>query len=96
MKRRVLTLFIAGVVCGSLTTGAFAGSPQAEFDKATVISKLEHRARRLEQAAQMTKGAGRQELELQRFRVKQLIKRIEAGEDVDRQEIIMLLSKGPQ
>jgi len=96
MKRQFFTLFTTGVLCASLTAGAFAGSPQLEFDKAKVIAKLEQRARRLEWDAQTTKGAGRQELELQRFRVRKLIKRIEAGEDVDRQEILRLLGEGPQ
>ena len=61
MKRQFFTLLTTGVLCVSLTAGAFAGSPQAEFDKARSISKLEQKARWLERDAQATKGAGRQE-----------------------------------
>ncbi len=96
MKRQFFTLFATGVLCASLTAGAFAGSPEAAFRKAQVISQLEQRAQRLGQHAQTTKGAGRQEFELQQRQVKQLIERIRAGESVDPQEIDNLLRKGPQ
>ena len=96
MKRQFFTLLTAGVTCASLTAGAFAAPPAADSEKAQLVSKLEQRAQRLERQAQATKGAGRQEMELQRLRVKKLIERIQAGESVDPQEIDTLLRKGPQ
>jgi len=96
MKRQFFTLFTTGVLCASLTADAFAGSPQAAFDKARVISGLEQRARWLESDAQATKGAGRQELEMQRFQIKKLIERIRAGAYVQPQEIDRLLREEPQ
>lgn len=96
MKRQFFMLFTTGVLCVSLTAGALAGSPQAAFDEARVISGLEQRARRLEWDAQTTKGAGRQERELQRFQIKKLIERIKAGAYVQPQEIDRLLREEPQ
>jgi hypothetical protein len=96
MKRQFFTLLTTGVLSIALAAGAFAASPAADFDKDKVVSQLERRAQRLEWQAQATKGAGRQELELQRFHMKKLIERLKAGEAVDPQEIDMLLKKGPQ
>ena len=96
MKRQFFTLLTTGTLCAPLTVGALAGSPAADSEKAQFVSKLEQRAQRLEWNAQATKGAARQELEMQRFRLKKMIKRIEAGEEIDRQEIDTLLRQGPQ
>ncbi len=96
MKRQVFTLLTAGVLCTSLTVGAFAGSSAADSEKARVVSQLEKRAQRLEQHAQGTKGGGRQEFELQRRQVQDLIERIKAGEAVDPQELDKLLRQGVQ
>lgn len=96
MERYVFTLLTVGVLCTSLTTGAFTASPAADSEKTRLVSKLEQRAQRLGRHAQTTKGAGRQEFELQQLRVKKLIERLKAGESVDPQEIDNLLRKGPQ
>lgn len=91
MKRSVFMLITTGVLCLSFVAGTFAGPPTANGENAKVIAQLERRAQRLEQHAQTTKGAGRQEFELQRTRVNQLIKKLKAGEPVDPQEIDALL-----
>ena len=96
MKRQFFTLLLAGVTCALLTAGAFANSSAADSEKASVVSQLEKQARRLEQHAQGTKGAGHQEFELQRRQVQDLIERIKAGEAVDPQEIDKLLRQGVQ
>ncbi len=96
MKRQFFILFTTGIFCASLTAGAFANSSSTGSEKGRVVSQLEKRAQRLEQHAQGTKGAGRQEFELQRRQVQDLIERIKAGESVDPQEIDHLLRKGPQ
>jgi hypothetical protein len=96
MNRPFVTLFTAGVFGVSLTAGAFADPPRTRSPQSLVIATLEQRAQRLEQHAQMTKGAGRQELEIQRRQVQQLIERIKEGEAVDPHEIDTLLMTGPQ
>lgn len=96
MKRQFLTAVTVGVISVSLAAGAFAASPNADLEKGKVVSQLEQRAQRLGQHAQTTKGAGRQEFELQQLRVKKLIERLKAGESVDPQELDNLLRKGPQ
>lgn len=93
MKRRFLTLFIAGTVCLSLTGGAFVGAAAAQGGQAELVAKLEARARQLERATEGTKGAHVALLEMQRLQVKKLIERIKAGETVDPQEIDALLRK---
>jgi len=96
MKRQLFTLFLAGLTCASLTAGAFTHAFTADSDKARVVSQLENRAQRLEQHAQSTKGAGRQEFEIQRHQVQDLIERLKAGQAVDPQELDTLLSQGLQ
>ena len=96
MKRQVFTLLTAGVLCTSLTGGAFASSSAADAEKDKVVSQLEKRAQRLEQHAQGTKGGGRQEFEIQRHQIQDLIGRIKAGEAVDPQELDKLLRQGVQ
>ena len=96
MKRQFFTLLFAGVTCASLTAGAFTNAFASDSDKARVVSQLEKQAQRLEQHAQGTKGAGRQEFELQRRQVQDLIERIKAGQAVDPQELDKLLRQGVQ
>ncbi len=96
MKQQFFTAITAGVLGVSLSAGAFAASPNAGLEKGKVVSQLEQRSQRLGQRAQTTKGAGRQEFELQQRQVKQLIERLKAGESVAPQEIDNLLRKGPQ
>ncbi len=96
MQRPVWTLFTATVLCPLLITGPLTASAQTSGNQAQVISQLEERAQRLERHAHATKGAGRQELELQRLRLKKLIERLKAGQAVDPHEIETLLRKGPQ
>lgn len=95
MTRQFFTLFTAGVLCASLTTNVFASSPIAATDQNKVIPKLEQQARRFTWEAQATKGILRAQRELQSFRVKKLIERLEAGEAVDPQEIDKLLKEQP-
>jgi hypothetical protein len=95
MTRRFFTLFTITTLCVSLTAGAFASSPTAATDKDTVIPQLEQQAHRFEWEAQATKGIPRAQRELQSFRVKRLIKRLQAGEAVDPQEIDKLLKEQP-
>ena len=95
MKLHVFTLFTAGILCASLTAGAFASSPTTSRDKATVIPQLEQQAHRLDWNAQATKGSARALREMQSYRVKKLIERLQAGEAVDPQEIDKLLNQQP-
>ncbi len=95
MKHHVFTLFTAGILCASLTAGAFASSPVASSEKDKVIPKLEQQAHRLEWDAQTTKGSARALREMQSLRVKKLIQRLQAGEPVDPQEIDKLLKQQP-
>ena len=96
MKRQFFTLLLAGVTCASLTAGVFTHAFASGSDKTKVVSQLEQRAQRLEQQAQGTKGGGRQEFELQRRQVHDLIERLKAGEAVDPQELDKLLRQGVQ
>jgi len=96
MNRKFFTLLTTGALCVSLTAGAFANSGSTNPEKSNAVSQLENQSQRLEQHAQATKGIPRQELELQRFKVRQLIERIKAGESVDPREIDKLLRQGPQ
>src|SRR5262245_46198596 len=75
MKHQILTLFTAGVLCASLTAGAFAGPPTANTEQDRLISQLEQKAHRLAWDAQTTKGAPRALQELQSLQVKKLIQR---------------------
>ena len=95
MKRQFLMLFTAGVLCASLTAGAFASSPTTGTEKNQLISKLEQQAHRFEWEAQATKGVPRAQRELQSLRVKKLIQRLQAGEAVGPQEIDKLLKEQP-
>ena len=95
MKHHVFTLFTTGILCASLTAGAFANSPATSSDKARVIPKLEQQAHRLDWDAQATKGSARALREMQSYRVKKLIQRLQAGETVDPQEIDKLLNQQP-
>jgi hypothetical protein len=95
MKRYVFTLLTAGVLCTSLTASAFASSPTANTEKDKVIPQLEQQANRLEGAAQATKGSARALREMQSYRVKKLIERLQAGDPVDPQEIDKLLKQQP-
>jgi len=96
MKRLFFTWLTAGVLGLSLTAGAFAGPQRASSQHAALVAALEQRAQRLEQHAQTTKGAGRQEYEIQRQQVQRLIARLTAGAAVDPREIDTLLGTGPQ
>ncbi|MGH7961967.1 MAG: hypothetical protein ACRERD_09105 [Candidatus Binatia bacterium] len=100
MKRQFFTLFTAGVVCLSLTAGAFAGSPRTDSEKAQVVMKLEDRAQQLAWRAQELKAAKRPSdsltVETQRLQVQSLIERIRAGESLSPREIDALLGTGPQ
>lgn len=93
MKRLFFTLLTAGTVCLSLTVGAFAEAPVDQNGKTDLVAKLGARAQQLERATEGTKGAHAALLGMQRVRVKKLIERIEAGENVDPQEIDILLRK---
>jgi len=96
MKRQFFTLLLTGVTCASLTAGAFTHAFASDSNQARVVSQLEKQAQRLEQHAQGTKGAGRQEFEIQRHQIQDLIERIKAGEAVDPQELDKLLRQGVQ
>jgi hypothetical protein len=96
MTRPFFTWLTAGVLGFSLTASAFASPSRASSQQAALVPALEQRAERLEQHAQTTKGAGRQEYEIQRQQVQHLIKRLQAGEAVDPREIDTLLGTGPQ
>jgi hypothetical protein len=91
MKRLFSTSLAIGTLF--LTAAAFASSPQADTEKAELVSRLEQRADRLEWQAQGTKGVPRAHLQQQSLRLKNLIKRLEAGESVDPQEIDTLLQQ---
>jgi hypothetical protein len=95
MTRPFFTLFTAATLCVSLTAGAFASSPTAATDQDKVIPKLEQQAHRFDWEAQATKGLPRAQREFQSLRVKRLIKRLQAGEAVDPQEIDKLLKEQP-
>lgn len=93
MKRPFFRLLTAGAGCVVLAGCAFVAAPAAQAGKTGVVARLEARAQQLEQAAQGTKGAHAALLGMQRVRVKKLIERIKAGENVDPQEIDALLRK---
>lgn len=96
MNRSLATSLITSVLCASLATGAVAASQPADVDKAELASQLRQRAERLEWQAQGTKGVPRAHLEQQGVRLKNLIKRLEAGEAVDPQEVEQLLRERPR
>jgi uncharacterized membrane protein len=91
MNRFLATSLTSGVLYVSLATGAFAASQPADVEKAGLVAQLQQRAARLEWQAQGTKGVPRAHLEQQRVRLKNLIKRLKAGEAVDPQEVEQLL-----
>lgn len=93
MKRPFLRLFTAGAGCVLLTGCAVIETPAPRAGTGGVIARLEARAHQLEWAAQGTKGTHAALLGMQRVRVKKLIERIKAGENVDPQEIDALLRK---
>ena len=95
MTRQFFTLFPTVTLCVALSTGAFASPPTAGADTDAVVSQLQHRAARLDWDKQTTKGGPRAERELQSFRVKKLIERLQAGEAVDPHEIDTLLNEQP-
>jgi hypothetical protein len=94
MARSFLTLFTISIFCTILAIGVFANPPTADAEKAELVSKLAQRADRLERRAQGTKGVPRAHLQQQSLRLKNLIKRLEAGESIDPQEIDTLLQQG--
>ncbi len=96
MNRFLATLLTTGALSASLATGIFASSQPGDTGKAELAAQLQRRAERLEWQAQGTKGVPRAHLEQQSVRIKNLIKRLEAGEAVDPQEIDQLLRQGPQ
>ncbi len=96
MNRFLVTSLTTGVLYVSLATDAFAASQPADGEKAEMVSQLWQRAARLEWQAQGTKGVPRLHLEQQGVRLKNLIKRLEAGEAVDPQEVEQLLREGPR
>lgn len=95
MKRLFFTLFTTGVLCASLTAGAFAGSPRADSERAQVVGKLEDGTQQFAWRAQELRAAKRHAdsltVETQRLQVQNLIERIRAGESVDPREIDALL-----
>ena len=99
MKRQFFTLGTITALSAALVVNAFAlpstlDSP-AGTKKDAVIAQLDRQAHRLEWEAQGTKGGARALRELQAFRVKKLIQRLQAGEVVDPQEIDTLLKLQP-
>ena len=96
MTRQFFTLFTTATLCVSLTAGAFAASsPTTGTEKDAVVSKLQQQAHRFESDAQATKGSARALREMQSYRVKKLIQRLQAGEAVDPNEIDKLLNEQP-
>lgn len=97
MKRPFFTLFATGVLCASLTAGAFAGSPRADSEKAQVVMNLEDRAQQLAWRAQELQAAKRHAdalaLKTQRLQVQNLIERLKAGESLSPRELDTLLGK---
>jgi hypothetical protein len=93
MKWSSLMLLTAGAAGVLLTGCAVVKTPASQAGESGVVARLEVRAQQLEWAAQGTKGAHAALLGMQRVRVKQLIERIKAGENVDSQEIEALLRK---
>ena len=86
-------LLAAGTGCVFLTGCAVVKTPATQAGESGVVARLEARAQQFEQATQGTKGAHVALLRMQRFRVKKLIERLKAGENVDPQEIAVLLRK---
>lgn len=93
MKWPFFMLLTAGAGCVLLTGCAVVEAPATQAGKTGVVARLEERAQQLERATQGTKGAHAALLGMQRVRVKKLIERIKAGENVDPQEIDILLRK---
>ncbi len=91
MKWPFFLLFVAGVEGVLLTGCAAVEAPAPPAGERGVVARLEVRAQQLERAAQGTKGSHAALLGMQKRRVKKLIERIKAGENVDPQEIDKLL-----
>jgi hypothetical protein len=94
MKRQFFTLLTMSVLCVVITVGAFAAPPTADAEKTQLLSQLEARAKWLDANAKGEKGVHRMQMDMQSVRIKKLIQRLQAGEQVDPQEIDALLKKG--
>jgi hypothetical protein len=94
MNRQCCTLLTTSVFFLAVTAGAFAAAPAGDAEQAQLLSTLEARAKWLDSNAKGQKGAHRMLMDMQSVRLKKLIQRLQAGEQVDPQEIDSLLRKG--
>lgn len=94
MKRQFFALLTTSVFCLAVVVGAFAAAPFGDAEKVQALSKLKARVQWLDDNAKGQKGAHKMLMEMQSVRLKKLIQRLQAGEQVDPQEIDALLKKG--
>lgn len=94
MKRQFFALLTTSVFYLTVAVGAFAAAPVGDAEKDQALSRLKARVQWLDDNAKGQKGAHKMLMEMQSVRLKKLIRRLQAGEQVNPQEIDSLLKKG--